>query len=78
MTVHRTREDIAARHPDVPRLAWSVAELAAALGVSTDTVHRRCDAGELAWFWFGKEKRIPNSELERLFAEAAGRRSVAS
>lgn len=63
-----------------PRVAWSVAEFAEAMGVSVWTVYRLIDKGDLGWFQLspGSDKRIPNSELERLFAEAAERRSVAS
>jgi excisionase family DNA binding protein len=55
---------------DVPRTFWSVKEFAAALGVSLDTVYRMTRTGELAFTWVGGEKRIPNTELERLLAEA--------
>jgi excisionase family DNA binding protein len=61
---------------DVPRVAWSVREFAAATGISIDTTYRLLDRGEVGWFQLGGEKRIPNTELERLLAEAEGRRSA--
>jgi excisionase family DNA binding protein len=73
MTASRAKGKVQA---DVPRNAWSVKEFAATLGVNVHTVYRMCDRGDLAWFLFGGEKRIPNSELERLMAEAYERRSA--
>jgi excisionase family DNA binding protein len=61
---------------DVPRLWWSVKEFAAATGVALDTVYRWTKNGKVAWTWLGGEKRIPNSEMERLFAEAEQRRTA--
>jgi len=58
---------------DVQREAWSVREFACALGANVHTIYRMCNRGELAWFQLAGEKRIPNSELERLMAEAYGR-----
>lgn len=59
---------------DVPRNAWSVREFAATLGVNVHTIYRLIKHGQLAWFPVGGEKRIPNSELDRLLAEAYERR----
>jgi excisionase family DNA binding protein len=56
---------------DVPRTFWSVREFAATTGISIDTCYRLLQRGEVRWVQLGGEKRIPNSELERLLAEAA-------
>jgi excisionase family DNA binding protein len=61
---------------NVPRLWWSVKEFAAATGVALDTVYRWTNRGQIAWTWLGGEKRIPNSEMERLLTEAKQRRTA--
>lgn len=71
MTTARAKGNVEAA---VPRLWWSVREFAAAFGVSLDTVYRMTRDHEIAWTWVGGEKRIPNSELERLMGEAMARR----
>lgn len=73
MTASRAKGQVQA---DVPREFWSVREFAATFGVNQHTIYRMCNRGELAWVPVGGEKRIPNSELERLLAEAYGRRSA--
>lgn len=60
---------------DVPRTFWSVREFAATLGVNQHTIYRACRRGEIAWVRVGGEKRIPNSELDRLLNEAYSRRA---
>lgn len=54
---------------------WSVNEFAALLGVGKHVIYRATDRGEIAWIKVGGSKRIPNSELERLLAEAQERRA---
>lgn len=61
---------------DVPRLWWSAREFAAATGCAIDTVYRLMRKGGLAWEWIGGEKRIPNSEMERLLSGAEARRTA--
>lgn len=61
---------------DVPRLFWSVREFATATGISLDTAYRRLAAGEIAYTDELGEKRIPNSEIERLTADAMQRRTA--
>lgn len=73
MTTARAKGKVAA---DVPRHFWSVREFAATTGVSLDTVYRLIRGGQLACTHIGGEKRIPNSELERLLSEAYERRSA--
>lgn len=63
-------------HADVPRVAWSVKEFAVAMGVSLDTVYREIKADRLEWFKLGGEYRIPDTERERLLAEAAAKRQA--
>ncbi len=50
----------------IPRLAWSAAELAAALGVSRDVIYRDIHAGRIANSRVGGEHRIPITEVARL------------
>lgn len=73
MTASRAKGQVQA---DVPRTFWSVKEFAATLGVNVNTVYRLITDDKLAWTWVGGEKRIPNSELERLLSEAYGRVSA--
>lgn len=73
MTTSRAKGKVQA---DVPRNAWSVREFAATLGVNVHTVYRLIKDNKLASFPFGGELRIPNSELERLMAEAYERVSA--
>lgn len=61
---------------DVSRLWWSAKEFASATGCALDTVYRLMRNGGLEWTWIGGEKRIPNSEMERLLAEAQARRTA--
>lgn len=61
---------------NVQRLFWSVPEFATAMGLANDTVYRMVKAGELAHIRLG-EIRIPNSEIERLIAEAEAARLTA-
>jgi excisionase family DNA binding protein len=56
---------------DVPRLAWTVREFAAAIGVNYQTALRMVHSGQVGHFKAGGEYRIPNQELERLVTEAS-------
>lgn len=73
MTSSRAKGQVQA---DVPRLWWSAKEFAAATGCALDTVYRWMKNSTLAWTYIGSEKRIPNSELERLLAEAQARKTA--
>lgn len=55
---------------DVPRTFWSVREFAATTGISIDTTYRLIKRRQLKCVQLGREKRIPNTELERLLSEA--------
>lgn len=61
---------------DVERVAYSVREFAAAVGVSMDSVYAAIHRKELAAFRFASEYRIPASEMARLLTEAQGRVSA--
>jgi excisionase family DNA binding protein len=74
MTAARTKAEIAAAGID--RVALSIREFAAALGVNYHTIRRMCNRGELACTRIGSEMRIPKTELERLLADAFERRSA--
>ena len=52
------------------KAAGSVAEIAAKLGVSKDSVNRAIRRGEIKTLRFGRRKLIPLSELSRLLAQA--------
>lgn len=70
-----TRAGSAARHRrrnDLPRLALSPDEAAAALGVSRDFLDEHI-APELRWIRRGRRKFIALRELERWLAESAKR-----
>jgi excisionase family DNA binding protein len=56
---------------DVPRLAWTVREFAAAIGVNYQTALHMVHSGQVGHFKAGGEYRIPNQELERLMTEAS-------
>lgn len=73
MTTPRAKGHVEA---NVPRMWWSVKEFAAATGVALDTVYRWTNRGQIEWTWLGGEKRIPNSEMERLLTEAKQRRTA--
>lgn len=55
---------------DVPRLAWTVREFAAAIGVNYQTALRMVHSGQVGHFKAGGEYRIPNVEIERLLTGA--------
>ncbi|HET9142450.1 helix-turn-helix domain-containing protein [Actinophytocola sp.] len=59
---------------DVPRLAWTVREFAAAIGVNYQTALRMVHQGKVGHFKAGGEFRIPHKEIERLLAEASQQR----
>jgi len=73
MTASRAQQ---ADDVDVPREFWTVREFAVSLGLNQHTVNRMCNHGQIGWIPIGRQKRIPNSELERLRAEALARRSA--
>lgn len=56
--------------PGVERVAYSVREFAAAVGISIDSTYRCIHSGELASFKIASEFRIPATEVQRLLAEA--------
>jgi excisionase family DNA binding protein len=56
---------------DVPRLAWTVREFAAAIGVNYQTALRMVHNGQVGHFKAGGEYRIPNQDLERLVTVAS-------
>jgi excisionase family DNA binding protein len=58
---------------DVPRIAWTVREFAAAINVNYQTALAMIHTGQVGHFRAGGEYRIPNSEIERLLAEASPR-----
>ena len=53
----------------IPRLAYSPAELAEALGVTRQTVHNLIRRGELRAVKIGRTTRIPASEALRIAGE---------
>jgi excisionase family DNA binding protein len=55
---------------EVPRLALSVEEAAASLGVSWDTFHERIEP-EIRLVHLGRRKLVPVSELQRWLVESA-------
>jgi excisionase family DNA binding protein len=66
-TSNRAKGNIAA---DVPRLAWTVREFAAAIGVNYQTALRMIHSGQVGHFKAGGEYRIPDQEIQRLLAAA--------
>jgi excisionase family DNA binding protein len=50
----------------VPRLAWTVREFAAAIGINYQTALRMIHSGQVGHFKAGGEYRIPDAEVERL------------
>lgn len=56
---------------DVPRLAWTVREFAAAIGVNYQTALRMIHDGQVGHFKAGGEYRIPQAEIERLLIGAS-------
>ncbi len=48
------------------RLAWSLAEVAALLGVSLPTVKRKAKNGDVRTMKFGRRRLVPDEELQRL------------
>lgn len=61
---------------DVPRIAWTVREFAAAIGVNYQTALAMVHDGTVGHFKAGGEYRIPHSEIERLLSEAAEHRHI--
>ncbi len=55
-----------------PRLAVSVAEAAAALGVSRGGMYRHVQAGTVRSVKIGGRRLVPVAELERLVAAGGG------
>jgi excisionase family DNA binding protein len=58
---------------NVPRIAWSVREFAAAIGVNYQTGLAMIHSGEVGHFKAGGEYRIPQAEIERLLSQASQR-----
>jgi hypothetical protein len=51
------------------RLAWGLAELAAALGISTDTLFRARKNGQLRVIHVAGRCLVPNAEVDRILSE---------
>lgn len=70
---HGGSEDVSApvQSADGARLAYSVQELASALGVSPDLVRTLVRRGELRSMHLGRRVVIPASELERYVQQPA-------
>ncbi len=58
---------------DIERLAYTVAEVAQATGVSKATIWRRVKEGELRTFKWGGRTLIRADELRRALDRASGR-----
>lgn len=67
-TSNRAKGNIKA---DVPRLAWTVREFAAAINVNYQTALAMIHTGQVGHFKAGGEYRIPHAEVERLLADAS-------
>jgi excisionase family DNA binding protein len=52
--------------PPQPRIAYSIAELTTATGVSRAHLYKLMRAGKLSFVQFGGVRRIPATELARL------------
>lgn len=63
-----TRRDTTA---PLPRLAYTVAEVAESLGISEREVHRRAVAGEIPSFKIGRRRLIRRADLETYLDKAA-------
>lgn len=61
---------------DVPRIAYTVTEFAAGIGVNYQTALRMVHSGDVGHFPVGGEYRIPVAEVERLINEALDRRTA--
>jgi excisionase family DNA binding protein len=70
MTAAQARAKGRVQAPGVERQAYSVRELAAALGYSLDTIYRGMHAGEIPYFRLRGEYRVPASWLAGVLAEA--------
>lgn len=71
MTVHdRTKSAVV---PGVERIAWTVRELAASIGVNYETGLAMVHDGTVGHFMVGCEYRIPHDEIQRLMDEARER-----
>ena len=60
---------------DIEKLAFSIAETARALGVSSRTVHDYVRNGSIAHFRMGTRVLIPSDELKAFIAERTQRRN---
>jgi excisionase family DNA binding protein len=56
------------------RIAWSVREFAATIGVNYQTALAMVHNGDVGYFKAGGEYRIPQPEIDRLLSEASARR----
>jgi excisionase family DNA binding protein len=54
-----------------PKLAYSVAEACAAIGISRPTMYVLMERGQLRTVKIGGRRLIPATELERLIADAS-------
>jgi hypothetical protein len=63
------RTDVEKSAPDVPRLAYTVAELAAAIGVSDQQIYNHIKRGDIKPKYSGKKTIIPVAEAQRFFDE---------
>lgn len=59
----------------LPRLAYSLVEVALMTGLSLSTVNRRLASGEIRSVKLGRRRLVPMSELERIVDPSALRES---
>jgi excisionase family DNA binding protein len=57
--------------PVMPRLAYSIAESEALIGLSRSTIYRMIEAGTLNTVLHGRRRLVPARELERILSTAA-------
>ena len=56
----------------ITRQAWSIIELAEALGVSHFSVRRAIERGDIRAFYCGARRIVPKDEAERVLREGFG------
>ncbi len=59
--------------PEVPRLALSIDEACASIGVTRPTLYKLIASAQLRTCTVGRRRLVPVSELERFLAETATR-----
>jgi excisionase family DNA binding protein len=75
MTAARDRAKGKITAPGIDRQAYSIREVAVALGYSYDTINRGVHSGEIPHFKLRGEYRVPASWLAGVLAEAEARAS---